>query len=189
VLSSVTDFDQWDQALPHLCFGLNTHPSSVTNASPFELAHGFPGRVPLTLDLDAHAQLTGDRGAADYALAVHNRHQAAADNVAAAQVRLGRLLDQRATPADVKPGNQMYLDASPQHSPPHQVPYKLANRWMGPYAALDVRGPSVPNSATRNSLTLRRPCVPSVVVTEHSVSRFTVFGGTDHTASCPRRSI
>ena len=142
-VSSVTDFDQWDQALPHLCFGLNTHPSSATHISPFELAHGFPARVPLTLDLAAHAQLTGDRGAADYALAVHNRHRAVADNVAAAQVRLGRLLDQRATPAEVKPGDQMYLDASPQHSPPHQVPYKLANRWMGPVVALEVRGPSV----------------------------------------------
>jgi hypothetical protein len=52
-------------------------------------------------------------------------------------------LDQRATPAEVKPGDQMYLDASPQHSPPHQVPYKLANRWMGPFVALEVRGPSV----------------------------------------------
>jgi hypothetical protein len=61
VVSSVTDFDQWDQPLPHLCFGLNTHPSSVTNTSPFELAHGFPARVPLTLDLAAHARLTGDR--------------------------------------------------------------------------------------------------------------------------------
>lgn len=142
-VSSITDFDQWDQALPHLCFGLNTHPSSATHISPFELAHGFPARVPLTLDLAAHAQLTGDRGAADYALVVHNRHQAAADNVAAAQVRLGRLLRQRATPAEVKPGDQLYLDASPQHSPPHQVPYKLAARWMGPFVALDVRGPSV----------------------------------------------
>ena len=46
-VASVTDFDQWDQALPHLCFGLNTHPSSVTQTSPFELAHGFPARVPL----------------------------------------------------------------------------------------------------------------------------------------------
>jgi hypothetical protein len=91
-VSSVTDFDQWDQALTHLCFGLNTHPSSATHVSPFELAHGFPARVPLTLDLAAHTQLTGDRGAADYALSVHNRHRAAADNVAAAQVRLGRLL-------------------------------------------------------------------------------------------------
>jgi hypothetical protein len=69
--------------------------------------------------------------------------RAAADNVAAAQVRLGRLVDQRATPAEVKPGDQMYLDASPQHSPPHQVPYKLANRWMGPFVAKEVRWPSV----------------------------------------------
>ena len=67
------------------------HPSSATHVSPFELAHGFPARVPLTLDLAAHARLTGDREAADYALVVHNRHRAAADNVAAAQVRLGRL--------------------------------------------------------------------------------------------------
>ena len=89
IVSSVTDYDQWDLALPHLCFGLNTHPSSATNTSPFELEHGFPARVPLTLDLTAHARLTGDRGAADYALVVHNRHRAAADNVAAAQVRLG----------------------------------------------------------------------------------------------------
>ncbi len=99
--------------------------------------------MPLTLDLAAHAGLTGDRGAADYALAVHNRHRAAADNVATAQVRLARLLDQRAKPAEVKPGDQMYLDASPQHSPPHQVPYKLASRWMGPYRVLEVRGPVV----------------------------------------------
>ena len=42
-VSSVTDFDQWDQALPHLCFGLNTHQSSATNTSPFEL--GCPRAV------------------------------------------------------------------------------------------------------------------------------------------------
>jgi hypothetical protein len=143
VVASVTDFDQWDQALLHLCFGLNTHPSSATNTSPsFELAHGFPGRVPLTLDLAEHARIPGDRAAADYVLVVHNRHRAAADNVAAAQVRLGRIMDKRARPPEVKSGDQMYVDASPQHSPPHQVPYKLANRWMGPFVALEVKGPS-----------------------------------------------
>jgi hypothetical protein len=46
-VSSVTDFDQWDQALPHLYFGLNTHPSFATNTSPFELAHGFRPACPL----------------------------------------------------------------------------------------------------------------------------------------------
>ena len=55
-VSSVTDFNQWDQEMPHLCFGLNTHPSSVTNTLPFELVHGFPARMPLTLDLAAHAR-------------------------------------------------------------------------------------------------------------------------------------
>ena len=142
-VASVTDFDQWDKALPHLCFGLNTQPSSVTQTSPFELAHGFPARVPLTLDLPAHARLTGDRQAADYALVVHNRLRAAADHAAAAQVRLGRLAAKRARPAEVKVGDWLYLDASPAHSPPHQVPYKLAGRWSGPYQALEVRGASV----------------------------------------------
>ena len=37
----------------------------------------------------------------------------------------------------------MYLEASPEHSPPHQVPYKLAGRWMGPFEALEVKGPNV----------------------------------------------
>jgi len=64
-VASVTDFDQWDQVLPHLCFGLNTHQSSVTYTSPFERAHGFPARVPLMLDLAKHARLSGDRSAAD----------------------------------------------------------------------------------------------------------------------------
>ena len=35
------------------------------------------------MDLAAHAQLTGDLGAADYVFVVHNRHQAVADNVTA----------------------------------------------------------------------------------------------------------
>ena len=139
-VASVTDFDQWDQALPHLCFGLNSHVSSATGTSPFELAHGFPPRVPLTLDLPAHAKLTEDRAAADYALVVQNRQQAAADQVAAAQVRLGRILARRSRPAAVSVGDWLYLDAKPDHSPPHQVPFKLANRWMGPFEAKEVKG-------------------------------------------------
>jgi hypothetical protein len=139
-VASVTDFDQWDQALPHLCFGLNSHVSSATGTSPFELAHGFPPRVPLTLDLPAHAKLTEDRAAADYALVVQNRQQAAADQVAAAQVRLGRILARRSRPAAVAVGDWLYLDAKPDHSPPHQVPFKLANRWMGPFEAKEVKG-------------------------------------------------
>ena len=35
------------------------------------------------------------------------------------------------------------MEQNPQHSPTHQVPYKLANQWMGPYVVLDVRGPIV----------------------------------------------
>ena len=58
---------------------------------------------------------------------VRNGHRAAA----AAQVRLGRIMEQCVNSSEVKPGDQMYLYDSPQHSPPHQVPYKLASRWMG----------------------------------------------------------
>ena len=53
------------------------------------------------------------------------------------------MMEQRARPAEVKPGDQMYLEASPQHSPPHQVPYRIASRWMGLFAALEMRVPVV----------------------------------------------
>jgi len=39
-VATVVAFDQWDVALPQICFGLNTHVSSGTGTSPFELAHG-----------------------------------------------------------------------------------------------------------------------------------------------------
>jgi hypothetical protein len=48
---TVTSYDEWDEALPHLCFGLNTHVSSATDVSPFELTHGFSVRVPHTFGI------------------------------------------------------------------------------------------------------------------------------------------
>jgi len=45
-VATVTSCDEWDEALPHLCFGLNTHVSSATGVNPFELEHGFAARVP-----------------------------------------------------------------------------------------------------------------------------------------------
>jgi hypothetical protein len=48
---TVTSYDEWEEALPHLCFGLNTHVSSATGVSPFELTHGFPVRVPHTFGI------------------------------------------------------------------------------------------------------------------------------------------
>jgi len=40
---------EWDRALPHIKFGLNNHVSTATRISPFEFAHGFTARTPLTL--------------------------------------------------------------------------------------------------------------------------------------------
>ena len=48
---------------------------------------------------------------AEFALQLENRHQAAADQVAAAQIR--------------------------------QIPFKLANKWIGPYTVLSVLGVAV----------------------------------------------
>ena len=142
-VASVTDFDQWDRALPHICFGLNTHVSSATHTSPFELMYGFAPRTPLSLGSPATSHPPVHREAEDFVLQVKNRHQAAADHVAAAQVRLARRLDARGRPADIQVGHQMYLNAKPEHSPPHQLPYKLADRWMGPYQVLEVKGAAV----------------------------------------------
>jgi len=43
---TVVQYDEWDEALPHVTFGLNTHMSTVTKVSPFEFAHGFPHGCP-----------------------------------------------------------------------------------------------------------------------------------------------
>ena len=48
-VATVVQYDKWDLALLHITFGLNNHVSAATQVSPFEFAHGFPARVPLTL--------------------------------------------------------------------------------------------------------------------------------------------
>jgi hypothetical protein len=53
VVVTVTSYDEWDEASSHLCFGLNTHVSSDTGVIPFELAHGFPARVPHTFGVSS----------------------------------------------------------------------------------------------------------------------------------------
>ena len=136
--SSVCHYDAWDEALPHLCFGLNTHVSSATGMSPFELAHGFPARVPMTLGIQ-HFQMDSPE-VVDVTLTMQNRLKAAADQMAAAQVRVGLLLAQRATPALVRVGDRMWLDGAHVS---HQLPYKLACKWFGPYEVLEVRGHTV----------------------------------------------
>ena len=46
-VTTVARYDEWDTALSHICFDLNTHKSQATGTSPFELVHGFRARVPL----------------------------------------------------------------------------------------------------------------------------------------------
>ena len=53
----------------------------------------------LNLGLPAAVTAREDVLAADFALQIQNRHQSAADQVAAAQVRIGHIVDARSTPA------------------------------------------------------------------------------------------
>jgi hypothetical protein len=140
VVASVTSYDEWDEALPHLCFGLNTHVSSATGVSPFELAHGFPARVPHTFGVSSRLQPTSDPGADDFVLHIQNRFRAATDNVTAAQTRIEMQLDARSRPAEVKVGDYMYLDGK---YVPSQVPLKFEVRWFGSFKVLAARGPVV----------------------------------------------
>jgi len=39
-VTMVVQYDEWDQALPHITFRLNNHISTATHMSPFEFAHG-----------------------------------------------------------------------------------------------------------------------------------------------------
>ena len=73
-------------------------------------------------------------------LAMENRLKAAAAHMAAAQVRVGSLLANRATPTLVQVGDRMWLDGV---HVAHQLPYKLACKWSGPYEVLGVRGHTV----------------------------------------------
>jgi len=56
----VVQYNEWDAALPHITFGLNTHVGTATKVSPFELAHGFQARVLLTMDLSERQAYSDD---------------------------------------------------------------------------------------------------------------------------------
>ena len=126
--------------LPHLCFGLNTHVSSVTDVSPYELTHGFPTKVPHTFGITSRLKASSDMESDDFALRVQNRFRTAGDNVATAQPRIGIQLDERGRPPDVKRGDHMCLDGK---NVPNQVPLKFVSRWSGSFRVLGVRGPVV----------------------------------------------
>jgi len=133
-------YDEWDLALPHITFGLNSHISAATGVSPFEFAHGFSPRVPLTIGLDTTVSEEQPQEAIELAQQVANRHLAAADSMAAGQVRLGRLLQSRSTPAVVKVGDQVWLDSSHVNV---AVPNKFTARWFGPFVVLEAKGAQV----------------------------------------------
>jgi hypothetical protein len=139
-VATVVQYDEWDLALPHITFGLNSHISAATGVSPLEFAHGFSPRVPLTMGLDTAVSEEQPQEAIELAQQVANRHLAAADSMAAGQVRLGRLLQSRSTPAVVKVGDQVWLDSSYVEV---AVPYKLTARWFGPFVVLEAKGAQV----------------------------------------------
>ena len=59
-VATVVQYDEWDEALPHVTFDLNTHVSTVTKVSPFEFANGFPARVPLIMGLAERQEFDDD---------------------------------------------------------------------------------------------------------------------------------
>jgi len=97
-VTTVAQYDEWDLALPHITFGLNTHVSTVTTVSPFEFTHGFPGWIPLTFgqpSAQAPPDEVLDMGEAAISNQMKMRHWANADHMTAAQAGLGHLLAKR----------------------------------------------------------------------------------------------
>ena len=81
--------------------------SDGPGTSPFELAHGFPARVPLNVSLrDLTAGAPGvDGSAVAFVLRTANRHRSSADYAGVAQVHIGRILAARASPDAVRVGD------------------------------------------------------------------------------------
>jgi len=57
----------------------------------------------------------------------------AADHIFVAQIRLGTILEGRRMESEVKVGDLVWLDGV---HVPHQVPWKFAPSWFGPYKVL-----------------------------------------------------
>jgi len=136
----VVQYDEWDEALPHVTFGLNTHVSTATKVSLFEFAHGFPVRVPLTMGLAERQEFNDDTQAVSLIERMENRHKAASDHMTASQLRLGHLLEKRLVASRVVTGDKVWLD--PKHTP-IDISYKLTARWFGPFEVLSSDGAAV----------------------------------------------
>ena len=138
-VATVVQYDEWDEALPHVTFGLKTHVSTATKVSPFEFAHGFPARVPLTMGLSKRQEFDDDEQAVSLDERMENRHKAASDHMAASQMRLGHLLEKRSVASRVVVGDKVWLDSI--HTP-IDIPYKLSARWYGPFEVLSLESGS-----------------------------------------------
>jgi len=139
-VATVAQYDEWDLALPHITFGLNTHVSTITKVSPFEFAHGIPARVLLTFGHPSAQAPPGevlDMGVAAISNRMKMRHWAAADHMTSAQARLGHLLAKHSQPATLNVGDLVWLDS--RHAP-NDIPFKLTARWLGPFTVLQVKG-------------------------------------------------
>ena len=135
-VTTVARYDEWDTALPYICFGLNAHMSQATGTSPFELVHGFRSRVPLEVGVETLSD-QHDPHALDLAMDFQNRLRAAADHNLTVQVRLGFTLTARSVPVEVRVGDMVWMDGA---HVPHQVPWKLTSRWFGTYRVREVKG-------------------------------------------------
>jgi len=97
-VATVAQYNEWDDALPHVIFGLNTHMRAVTKVRPFEFANEFHACVPLTMGLPDPVTLTDEitnNKVVTLAKRIAHRHNAASDHMAAAQVWVGQLLEKR----------------------------------------------------------------------------------------------
>ena len=88
----MVQYEEWDEALPHVTFGLITHVSTATNMSLFEFVRGFPARAALTMDLSDSSPSAHHKLVVTLAQQIANCHNAASDHIALAQDYLGHLL-------------------------------------------------------------------------------------------------
>ena len=143
-VATVAQHDEWDLALPHITFGLNTHISTTTKLSPFKFAHGFPARVPLTFGQPSPQAPPGETlhiGATPIANRMKMRHWAATDHMTTAQARLGHVLAKRSRPAILHVGDLVWMDS--RHAP-NDIPFKLTARWFGPFTVVQVKDAQTP---------------------------------------------
>jgi len=107
--------------------------------SSIEFAHGFPARVTLTFGQTTplvQNEPKSHKGVATIVDLMKQRHWAAADHMAAAQGKIGRLMVKRRRSAVLNVGDLVWMDS--RHTANDL--FKLTVRWFGPSTVLDVNG-------------------------------------------------